>query len=61
MIKINQTPYPTSKNYGINDIEIDEKIFEVNSPKFLDFKQKMIPKSNFLMIFQKIIRFKMGF
>ena len=61
MIKINQTPYPTSKNYGINDIEIDEKIFEVNSPNFFGFQTKNDSEIKFFDDFSKNNQIQSGF
>ena len=61
MIKINQTPYPTSKNYGINDIEIDEKIFEVKSNKFLGFQTKNDSEIKFFDGFSEKNQTKNGF
>lgn len=61
MIKINQTPYPTSKNYGINDIEIDEKIFEVNSPNFFGFQTKNDSEIKIFDDFSKNNQIQSGF
>ncbi len=40
MIRINETPYRTSKNYGINDVEIDEKVLDKQIVKFSGFEAK---------------------
>jgi len=51
MIRINRTPYPTSKNYGINDIEIDEKIFDKKIEQFDGFEIKNTSEIKFLDVF----------
>lgn len=51
MIRVNKTPYPTSKNYGINDIEIDEKIFDRKTNKFDGFSSKNVSEIKFLDVF----------
>ena len=48
MIRINETPYRTSNNYGINSIEIDEKILQRKIGKFEGFSIKNDSEIRFL-------------
>ena len=48
MIKINETPCRTSNNYGVNDVLVDEKVFERKINTFSGFEAKNASGIRFL-------------
>ena len=51
MMEINNSPYRTSQNYGVNGVFVDEKDIKENVSKFDGFSQKIASECRFLSDF----------